>query len=113
MKKSEIKKLDLIWSKKVKEKAGFKCEFCLEEGVWLNSAHIIGRRYRGTRWLIDNGMCLCYGCHRKYDEHAPEEEKIRRIVIGQERLDRLLKIKQEVAKNQDYETIRKTLETVV
>ena len=112
MKTKLIKSLDKLWSLKVKERAEFKCEFCLEEGVWLNSAHIVGRRYRTLRWDIDNGMCLCYGCHRAYDEHQPQAEQIRRIVIGEERLERLLAKKQVIAKNQDYEEIKKALESV-
>ena len=109
MKKSEIKKLDKIWAEKVKERANYICEWCLETDVWLNSAHILGRRYRGTRWLLMNGLCLCYGCHRKYDEHAPEAEQIRRVLIGKERMDKLLAIKQGVTKNQDFEEIKRTL----
>ena len=109
MKKSEIKKLDLLWAKKIKERANYTCEYCLEKNAWVNAAHIIGRRYRGTRWMLDNGICLCYGCHRAYDEHAPRAEKIRRLVIGEYRLNKLLSINQEVAKYQDFETIRKEL----
>lgn len=112
MLKSHSKKLDILWSKKVKEKAGYKCESCLEEGVWLNSAHIIGRRYRTLRWDIENGMCLCYLCHRAYDEHQPQAEFIRRVVIGEERLTKLLQKKQIIAKDQDYETIKQELERI-
>ena len=118
MLKSHIKILDTIWSKKVKEKAGYKCEVCLEEGVYLNSCHIIGRRYRATRWgaEIDGkydlcGFSGCFGCHREYDEHSPKEDFIRRVVIGEERYQKISeKAKQSVAKNQDFETIKKELE---
>lgn len=122
MKKSEINKLDILWSKKVKEKAGHKCESCLEEGVWLNSCHIIGRRHRGTRWgawIEINGILVydlcgfsgCFGCHNQYDEHGPKEDFIRRVVIGQERYEKIReKATQEIARNQDYETIKKWIE---
>jgi hypothetical protein len=118
MKKSDIKKLDKLWSLKVKEKAGYKCEVCLEEGGWLNSCHIIGRRYRSTRWGAEIqgvfdlcGFCACFGCHRKYDEHSPHESFIRRVVIGTDRYQKISeKAKQNITKNQDYETIKKYLE---
>lgn len=116
MKKSEIRKLDTQWSLKVKEKAGFKCESCLESGIHirLESAHIVGRVYRTTRWgcwiegLYDlNGMCLCSACHQQYDDHRPKEIFIRRVVIGEERYEKLCQQKQVIAKNQDYEEIKK------
>ena len=116
MKKSEIKKLDIIWSKLVKEKAGRKCECCLETEVWLESAHIIGRTYRATRWgcwiegAYDlNGMCLCSACHREYDEHRPKELFIRKVVIGLERYERLCEQKKIIAKDQDFKTIENLL----
>ena len=110
MKKSQIKLLDTLWSKKVKDRADHKCEYCLEREVWLNSAHIIGRSYRTLRWDLDNGMCLCFNCHRAYDQHLPLAEQIRKVVIGEKRLKRLLKKKQIICKYQDFEKIKKTLE---
>lgn len=118
MKKSEIKKLDILWSKKVKEKAENKCESCLETNVWLNSCHIIGRRHRGTRWgaWIDGkydlcGFCGCYVCHRQYDEHGVKEDFIRRVVIGEERYERVRQVAlQQVTKNQEYEAIKNWIE---
>lgn len=116
MTKAEISKLDELWSKYVKEKAGYKCEYCKEEGrqiypqgVWLEAAHIIGRTYRATRWLLLNGMCLCSGCHRSYDEHRPEEANIRKIVIGEDRYEFLRQQKQIIAKNQDFQQIKAQL----
>jgi predicted restriction endonuclease len=114
----EIRKLDALWAKLVKERAGYKCEYCQEEGrklvgptgAWLEAAHIVGRTYRTTRWRLDNGMCLCSGCHRAYDEHRPIELQIRRIVIGEEKYERLCTMKQVIAKNQDYDEIKKQLE---
>jgi len=114
MKKSEIRKLDKIWAEKVKKRAGYKCEYCLEEGrelssygVWLNACHIVGRRYRATRWDLANGACWCFGCHRQYDEHGPEELKM----IGKARKETLQKkAKQKIAKYQDFEKIKKELE---
>ena len=103
----------------MKINAGYKCEMCLGErsdGYWLESAHIIGRTYRATRWGIQlngnydlNGICLCSGCHRAYDEHRPEELRIRRLVIGDERYEELAQTKKIIAKHQDYQAIREKL----
>ena len=118
MNKSQIKKLDNLWSIKVKELSKYKCESCLEENIWLNSCHIIGRRYRGTRWgaWIGQqydlcGFSGCFACHNQYDEHGPNEGFIRRVVIGENRYAQISKIaKQSIAKNQDYEEIRKWIQ---
>lgn len=109
MKKSQIKKLDKIWSEKVKERAGYKCEYCLESHGWLNSCHIIGRANRTLRWDLENGICLCYTHHKAYDTHQIEHENIRKIVIGENRIDSLIKKKQVIAKHQDYEEIKRLL----
>jgi hypothetical protein len=111
MKKSEINKLDILWAGRIKEVG--KCESCLESG-WLNACHIIGRRHRATRWgaWIDGeydlcGWCGCFGCHNDYDEHGPKEDFIRRIVIGEERYQKIREIAMnKITKNQDYETIK-------
>lgn len=60
MTKSEIKKLDDIWKKKVKDNADFKCEIdgTLADNCQLHSHHYIGRRNRATRWYLPNGICL-------------------------------------------------------
>jgi hypothetical protein len=60
MKKSDIKKLDKIWSEKIRSKG--KCELCGKSDN-LNSHHIIGRRNFSLRWSVPNGVCLCSGCH--------------------------------------------------
>lgn len=65
MKRSEIKKLDKLWSKKVKEDAGFRCEVCgkSNDECQLHPHHFWGRRIRATRWLLENGICLCASHH--------------------------------------------------
>ena len=113
MKKSEIKKLDLLWSKKIKELANYTCEYCGKSGVWLNACHIIGRRYRGTRWLLSNGMCLCYPHHQQYDSHGPQHEDIVKEVVGKERMKLLIELsKHTITKDQDYEEIKEILQDV-
>jgi hypothetical protein len=115
MTKREMKILDKEWSLKVKELAEFKCECCLTSGEYtrLESAHIVGRAYRTTRWgtwlgaRYDlNGICLCFQCHQLYDQHIDKEKFIREVVIGLPRYDALLTTKRIIAKNQDFEKIR-------
>lgn len=115
MTKKEIKALDTLWSEAVKLRAKYRCEYCGAAGIkaggntWLNSCHIVGRRFRGLRWDIENGMSLCYVHHHAYDSHLPQHEDIRKEVIGEDRIKRLLEKKHPIAKYQDYEEIEKIL----
>ncbi len=63
MAKGIEKKLDVAWSKAVKDRAGHKCEHC-GKTAYLNSHHIFGRRNKSVRWEISNGCCLCCYCHQ-------------------------------------------------
>ncbi len=71
MKREEIKKLDKLWTEKVKENAGYQSELSGKPGkqinktcgVILNSHHFIGRRNMALRWWIPNGVCLTVGEH--------------------------------------------------
>ena len=62
--KKKIKhyKLDDLWSKVVKIRAGNKCEYC-GKTTTLNSHHIFSRSNRSVRWLPENGVCLCVSHH--------------------------------------------------
>jgi hypothetical protein len=64
----EIKKLekecDKLWSLKVRE--GCRCELCGATGdiKSFDAHHLIHRANKMTRWSLENGTCLCKGCHR-------------------------------------------------
>lgn len=80
MKRIEIKKLDAVWSKKIKERDKV-CQVPGCRETYLNSAHVIGRLNYPIRWDLRNGIALCVAHHRDYDEHRPYmlevvEEKI-------------------------------------
>ena len=62
--------LDILWSEKVKENARYTCEKCGATDKQLNSHHIFSRAHRSTRFLLENGICLCVGCHTFGNESA-------------------------------------------
>jgi hypothetical protein len=70
----EIKKLDTLTSKKVREKG--RCELEGKDHLTckgnLQTMHIISRRYRLTRWFLDNLLCGC-AAHHFYYTTRPEE----------------------------------------
>ena len=74
MKKSLSKKLDQAWADKVKEYG--MCEYCHKTKP-LNAHHFYSRSIRSVRWDIDNGFCLCVGCHvfsSKFSAHKTPAE---------------------------------------
>jgi len=109
--RSDMKKLDKIWAKKVKEIG--RCECCFKTDKKLEGAHIVGRAYRTTRWGVWigdtydlNGLCLCFKCHQSFDQHLVMEKFIREQVIGLVRFKALLETKKAIAKYQDFEEIK-------
>jgi len=87
------KKLDDCWSLLVKLKAGMKCEVCYKT-TFLNSHHIYSRSKKSTRWHVQNGICLCVGCHTfssKFSAHKTPLEFTQWLIKykGQDYIDRL------------------------
>jgi hypothetical protein len=138
MTRKEINKLDDLWSKVVKDKAGYICEHCGIRGVRMEAAHVCGRRHRGTRWgvrvpagtiievpndipiqffkpvLYDLcGHCFCHSCHQQYDEHGPLEKDIVEFTIGHVRKARIqAAAKQRITKYQEFDIVKELLEGV-
>lgn len=52
-----------LWSQIVRERAGNKCEFC-GSTKYLNSHHIVGKKFKPLRFEILNGICLYANCHK-------------------------------------------------
>lgn len=75
------KQLDIIWSKAIKERVSNKCELCSEK-YNLSAHHIINKsKSKGLRWKMENGMCLCFNCHRMaHDFPNKFKEKIKDMV---------------------------------
>lgn len=103
MKKSLIKKLDLTWSKKIREYG--MCERCRKPSP-LNAHHFYSRSIRSVRWDIFNGFCLCVGCHvfsSKFSAHKTPAEFFEWAIDlrGQEWYDRLKDRKNTLMKYKD------------
>lgn len=61
-KKKLAKECDKLWSELIKMRAGNVCEKC-GRAKTLNSHHVYSRSNKSVRWDVDNGCCLCAGCH--------------------------------------------------
>lgn len=105
MTSSETKKLDTLFSKKVRE-LGY-CERC-GKTEWLNTCHIHSRRYRQIRWSWLNVLCLCAGCHRWSHDNPMEFADFVKTKRRPKELEELIIKKREIGKL-DYETVLKQI----
>lgn len=83
---------DRLWSMivRARDRACVRCG----ERFGLEAAHIIGRRYRGTRWDPANGRALCRTCH--VDVGSTAERWVE--IIGLDEFHRLYRQAQQVTK---------------
>ena len=105
MKKANIKKLDKAWSEAIR-KSG-RCEVC-GKTTRLNAHHFYSRSIRIVRWDMDNGFCLCVGCHvfsSKFSAHKTPAEFVEWAIEkrGQEWYDNLKERKNSLVKLKDFD----------
>ncbi len=70
---------------------------------WLQTSHIIGRRYSGTRTDLRNLQCLCASCHRRFTDWPREFSRWITESIGSELYEELQR-KAETVSKMDWET---------
>jgi len=63
--KAKMKDADKLFSEMIRQRDGWACRNC-GSIKHPQCAHIVSRRYRATRWSMDNAVCLCRSCHLKY-----------------------------------------------
>ena len=82
----KLKEADRLFSKCIRERAGWKCERCgsqHQEGTQgLHCSHFHGRGKWGVRFDPDNCESICYGCHQYLGSHPIEHEKRIREKLG-------------------------------
>lgn len=107
-KRPKIDKADHYFSLYIREKAGWKCEYCgkdfsaKDRRKYLQNSHYWGRVNESTRFDPDNCMALCAYCHNRLG-HGDGRDDYRRIMIqrlGEKRFQ-LLEIKKNTYKKKD------------
>ena len=102
-----IKKIcDELWSAKVKERAGGKCEICGKD-KYIQAHHIVPRTNFALRHDIENGVALCRR-HHLYFAHKDPLEFIEWAKLKRD-LDYLQMVRHRQSKN-DYNAIKLYLE---
>ena len=86
---------DEWFSKCVRSRAGWKCEYdnCgryYPEGtarLGLHCAHFYGRRGKSTRWVSDNAWSFCFSHHTLMDSNAPDFVLFANKLLGEGALE--------------------------
>ena len=55
----------------------------------LQTHHLVKRRYRKTRWLLEAAVALDYLCHEYLEKHPAEAESFAISILGTERWNEL------------------------
>lgn len=76
---SQMKKRDQKTSKAVAKKYHYMCVWCGNHGT--DHAHIISRRFKNTRWVVENGLWMCRKCHMLFDLLTKVGKAFRKHII--------------------------------
>lgn len=95
-----VNTLDTIFSKCVRERSDWiceydNCEFCENHSFrnypgGLHNSHFRGRRNRSTRWFPDNCFALCHKRHERMGDCPEEHAAWVRKELGEDRFDALV-----------------------
>lgn len=114
MTKQEIKLLDQMLSRVVKDKAKYICEKCGKQTTSVQPHHIFSRSKRSVRWDLDNIIVLCAGCHMLCNDSAHKNpiEFLEFLLDkrGKVWYNRLRKKARQIVKYQDYVELYQILE---
>ena len=111
MTKKEVKKLDTLVSRIVRDRPG-PCTWCGIESTELRKvvfqAHHspAKRRYRGTRWEPDNLHKVCSGCNYRSESDNLWNEQMTIKAIGEKRIAELKFQAQAVKGVDDYQAVK-------
>ena len=98
---------DLLWSKVVRERDGWRCRRCgrsRAQGWQVHAAHLVGRRHP-VRWMPSAGICLCASCHDWGHRHEAEFKLWARQTVGGEEYDRLYLLSKSTPSRKPDETM--------
>lgn len=96
--KTRRSKFDILFSKLVRERAGWTCEVCgkrfEENAANLHCSHFFSRRKQSTRFDPQNCASHCFTCHQSLGENPWEFANWIRKHLGNEEA-KALKVKAE------------------
>ena len=99
----------ILWSKCVRTRDGNKCQLCGATGGVMHAHHFIGRRKAQTKYLLENGICLCFVCHNEAGDYSGVNEELFIRAVGSERKEELEVLSRIIGRKLDKEAIRANL----
>lgn len=89
-----------MWSKIIRSYG--QCERCGKKSN-LQAAHIESRRFLSIRYDLENGLCLCAGCHMWAHAHPTQFTFWLEEYLGRDLLEELHKRNEPTLGKFDYE----------
>ncbi len=105
--KIKIDRLDVLFSRFVRLRAGGICEYC-GEPKRLECSHFHGRRKRSVRWDPDNACGVCFTCHQYLGSNPYAHTEFFKKRLGSERFE-ALNIRAEIPQKIDRDKVEASL----
>lgn len=90
----KLDKADMLFSRWIKLRDNYTCQRCFKqypEGHrGLHNSHFVGRRKENTRFMEENAMAACYGCHQYLTSHPQEHYLFQVERLGQDVVDKII-----------------------
>ncbi len=99
----------VLWSKCVRMRDDNKCQLCGTNKGMMHAHHFIGRRKAQTKYLIENGVCLCFTCHNEVGDYSNVNEGLFIKTVGSGRKEELEVLSRITGRKLDKEAIQASL----
>ena len=98
-----------LWSQCVRTRDGDTCQLCGTTWGVMHAHHFIGRRKAQTKYLIENGICLCFACHNEVGDYSGMNEELFAKTIGSKKKEELEVLSRIIGRKLDKEAIKASL----
>jgi len=71
-------KRDKRWRIEVKKKCFGRCVMCGNEGIEVH--HIFSRGIKKLKYIVENGLFLCFNCHRAWENPRNKNKLIKKYI---------------------------------
>ena len=99
----------ILWSKCVRTRDGFKCQLDGTTDGVMHAHHFIGRRKAQTKYLLENGICLCFVCHNEVHDDSDTNGDLFTKAVGSERKEELRVLARIIGRKLNKEAIHASL----
>ena len=98
-----------VWSLCVRTRDGMRCQLCGKTTGVMHAHHFIGRTKAQTKYLLENGICLCFVCHHEVGDYSSVNEELFIKTVGSDRKEELEVLARITGRKLDKEAIKASL----